>query len=156
MLYFAYGSNLDWSQMKDRCPSARFVCVAKLEDHKLAFTRYSSKSRKCGVADAVHEMNCAVWGIVYEIDMIDIGKLDKNEGFQPGRPRGQNSYVRKECRVFEKGEKEKPLLVNSYFVAKKESGHYPNEEYKSLIVNGAKYWPLPSEYIAQLERIETK
>jgi len=27
LLYFAYGSNLDWSQMKKRCPSAEFVGI---------------------------------------------------------------------------------------------------------------------------------
>jgi hypothetical protein len=41
MLYFAYGSNMNWQQMQDRCPSARFFGVALLPDHKLAFTRES-------------------------------------------------------------------------------------------------------------------
>ena len=50
MLYFAYGSNLDWAQMKSRCPSATFVDRAKLKDHRLAFTR-KSKDRDCGAAD---------------------------------------------------------------------------------------------------------
>jgi len=54
MLYFAYGSNLDFAQMRDRCPSALFVAIAKLPDHRLAFTRKSIK-RACGVADAVPE-----------------------------------------------------------------------------------------------------
>ena len=39
MIYFAYGSNLDFVQMRSRCPSAQFVAVAKLPDHQLAFTR---------------------------------------------------------------------------------------------------------------------
>jgi len=26
MLYFAYGSNLDWKRIKKRCPSASFYC----------------------------------------------------------------------------------------------------------------------------------
>jgi len=39
MLYFAYGSNMDWAQMRSRCRTARFVCVEKLKDHRLAFTR---------------------------------------------------------------------------------------------------------------------
>jgi hypothetical protein len=29
MLYFAYGSNMNWDQMRERCPSARFEFVAK-------------------------------------------------------------------------------------------------------------------------------
>ena len=59
-LYFAYGSNLHWPQMKERCPSARFHCVAKLKDHRLAFTR-KSISRDCGVADVVPEQGHDVW-----------------------------------------------------------------------------------------------
>lgn len=50
--YFAYGSNLDWHQMKKRCPYARFRCVAKLPNHRLAFTR-KSRTRGCGVSDVV-------------------------------------------------------------------------------------------------------
>ena len=40
--------------MKERCPSAKFVAVAKLTDHSLQFTR-RSVNRGCGVADAVPE-----------------------------------------------------------------------------------------------------
>ena len=83
MLYFAYGSNMNWQQMRERCPSARFVGVALLSEHKLAFTR-KSKKRGCGVADAVLEGGRKVWGVIYEIDdakckmgTMDI-KLDKD------------------------------------------------------------------------------
>src|SRR5207247_4630457 len=33
-LYFAYDSNMDWAQMKERCPFAKFVCRAKLPSHR--------------------------------------------------------------------------------------------------------------------------
>lgn len=46
-LYFAYGSNMAASQLLDRCPSMRFVTIAELPNHSLAFTRWSTK-RKCG------------------------------------------------------------------------------------------------------------
>src|SRR5260370_28717436 len=82
MLYFAYGSNMDWDQMKTRCPSACFVGVAVLRDHRLAFTR-RSKKRACGVADAVPEEGAAVWGAVFEIADVDIGRLDDTEGYRP-------------------------------------------------------------------------
>jgi len=52
MLYFAYGSNMDWNQIRGRCPSASFLGIAVLLDHRLAFSRYST-TRNCGVADAV-------------------------------------------------------------------------------------------------------
>jgi gamma-glutamylcyclotransferase (GGCT)/AIG2-like uncharacterized protein YtfP len=153
MLYFAYGSNLDWNQMRERCPSARFVCRAKLGDHRLAFTR-KSKCRGCGVADVLPADGHDVWGVVYQLDERDIGQLDKSEGFRPGRPLKENAYFRTECHVLNEGDKEKPLLVTTYIANKEKNPPLPNSEYKGLIVEGAKYWHLPEDYIKQLEQIE--
>jgi gamma-glutamylcyclotransferase len=98
MLYFAYGSNMDWSQMRERCPSARFFCVAKLKKDTLAFTRRSEK-RGCGVSDVIPNQARDVWGVVYGIDARDLSRLDKCEGFVPGRRREDNAYFREERRV---------------------------------------------------------
>jgi len=50
MLYFAFGSNMDWSRMRERCPSARFIFNAKLNGFRLDFTRYScNEPRLAGV-----------------------------------------------------------------------------------------------------------
>ena len=109
MLYFAYGSNLDWVQMKTRCPSVTFVSRAKLKDHRLAFTRKSTR-RGCGSADAVADECYNIWGVVYEIHERDVGSLDEAEGFFPGR--AQNAYTRQERHVSEDGDEQKPLLVH--------------------------------------------
>ena len=71
MLYFAYGSNMNWLQMQNRCPSARFLYRAVLPDYKLAFTRKSVK-RGCGVADVVPARGQNAWGVVYEISNLDV------------------------------------------------------------------------------------
>ena len=65
-MYFAYGSNLDWAQMKHRCPSAKFVCRAKLPTHRLAFT-IKDAERDCGVADVLPDQTKLAWGVVYEL-----------------------------------------------------------------------------------------
>ncbi len=70
---------MDWQQMRDR-PSARFMGVASLRDHRLAFTRRSVKGG-CGVADVVPVKGQVVWGAVFEIDDRDIGRLDVTEGY---------------------------------------------------------------------------
>jgi len=151
MFYFAYGSNMDWSQMRERCPSARFVCVSKLKDHRLAFSR-KSQNRGCGVADVIPEPNKEVWGVVFQIDEIDVGHLDQTEGFRPGR--GENAYIREEQHVFAEGDDKRPILVSVYFAIKEDNPPKPNVKYKQLMVNGAKYWHLPDAYIQELERIE--
>src|ERR1035437_3658265 len=133
MLYFAYGSNLDWGQMRERCPSSRFVGIALLRDHKLEFTRKSVK-RGCGVADAVAKDGSRVWGVVYEIADLDAGKLDASGGFNPGR--AKNSYYRRECLVFLDGEDPRPLTVSAYFGDPQPTPPRPNAAYKNLILTG--------------------
>jgi len=153
MLYFAYGSNLNWERMKERCPSAEFFCKASLPDYRIDFTRKSNKLN-CGVADIILDENNKVYGVIYRIDEIDLGKLDKNEGYIPQGDK--NAYKRIEIMVFEEDNKEKPIIAFTYEVVKKEFGKYkPNKEYKNLIVTGAKYWKLPENYINFLENIQT-
>lgn len=151
MLYFAYGSNMDWDQMKERCPSARFVGVAELRDHRLAFTRRSVK-RGCGVCDAVSHSGKVMWGAVFEIDEVDVGRLDMQEGYQPGR--AKNSYWRRECHVFLDGDNTQPMAVVSYFGDPQDNPPLPNSKYKNLLVLGARRWQLPDAYVKQLEAIE--
>ncbi len=151
MLYFAYGSNLNWNQIKGRCPSAEFFTAAKLKDYRLAFTRKSER-RGGGSADAVPEPGCNVWGIVYQMDENEITALDEAEDYVPGR--AQNSYTRQQCYVYADGNEEKPILVWLYFAEKQENPPLPSAAYKQLIVEGAKHWRLPQEYIQELEQIK--
>ncbi len=149
--YFAYGSNLDRNQMRLRCGSARFLCVAKLDNHRLAFT-HRSIYRKCGTADALPSKGHEVWGVVYQIHEADVRALDKREGFDANRSPALNAYTRAECRVYRDGKEHLPMKVQTYFVAK--PGELaPNAAYRDLIVNGARFWKLPAWYIKQIEGI---
>ena len=151
MLYFAYGSNLNWIQMKKRVSSSSFYGTAKLENYRLDFTR-ESINWGCGVADIVED-NKDVWGVIYQFDEKDLGRLDKCEGYNPNRVK--NAYRRIEKMVYLEGKKDQPMTVYTYEVIDKEFGkHKPNKDYKNLIVTGAKYWKLPKEYIKFLENIE--
>ena len=151
MLYFAYGSNMDWNQMRDRCPSSRFAGIAVLQDHTLAFTRKSVRLG-CGVADVVAEDGAHVWSVVYDIADLDVGKLDVSEGFRPGGDK--NSYYRRECLVFLDGEEQRPVTASAYFADPQPNPPLPNAAYKNLILVGGRYWHLPEEYIRELEKIE--
>ena len=151
MLYFAYGSNMNWQQMQDRCSSACFVGVALLPDHKLAFTRKSSK-RGCGVADAVPTQGQRVWGVLYEVAALDIAELDKSEGYLPGR--AKNSYFRRECVVLLNGDDQQPRTAFIYFGDPQPNPPLPNIDYKNLILLGARHWRLPEEFVRKLEAIE--
>jgi gamma-glutamylcyclotransferase (GGCT)/AIG2-like uncharacterized protein YtfP len=142
---------MDWDQIRERCPSVRFVGVACLRDHKLSFTRKSIK-RDCGVADVVSENGRKVWGVVYEICDHDVGKLDASEGYFPGRER--NSYWRRECLVFLNDDNQNTLTVSTYFAERELNPPLPNTKYKSQILKGARHWHIPEEYISELELIK--
>ena len=154
MLYFAYGSNMDAAQMKERCPCAKFVCRAKLPSHRLAFTLRSLR-RRCGVADILRDETKHVWGVVYELLESELENLDKDEDFNPGRPYGQNEYSRENCYVWHEGDAKRPLLVSLYRGHPQPNPPLPNCDYKNLIVEGAKQWQLPADYIQELESIQT-
>jgi gamma-glutamylcyclotransferase len=120
VLYFAYGSNMDWERMKERCPTAKFVTTALLPEHKLAFTRKATtgKFRGHGVADVVKSSEDSVWGVVFQIDEIDLGRVHKYEGYNPNIP-DTDGYKREERRVLEDGKENLPLTVWTYVVQKK-------------------------------------
>jgi cation transport regulator ChaC len=72
-LYFAYGSNMDFSQMSDRCPRAVTVNTAELPFH-----RFIINSR--GVATVVPDPASTVQGLVWNISGEDEHSLDLREG----------------------------------------------------------------------------
>jgi len=157
MLYFGYGSNMNWDEMKRVCRSPQFFCKAILSNYRLGFTWWS-ENRGCGVADAVKNSGSEIWGVVYEIDDDnDISVLDEKEGFHPGGELNKNTYTRKECTVFKEGQKNNPIKVFAYFVQNpKDRFQPPSVKYKNLLVTGAKFWGLPKKYIEKtLEQIET-
>ena len=78
--YFAYGSNMSYEQMKERCPDSKYVGVARLNGYKLDFTKMST-IRGGGVADIVESDDDCVYGILYTIIDDDLAKLDRFEGF---------------------------------------------------------------------------
>jgi gamma-glutamylcyclotransferase (GGCT)/AIG2-like uncharacterized protein YtfP len=155
MLYFAYGSNMDWAQMKERCPCAKFVFRAKLPSHRLAFTRMSVR-RGCGVADILRDETKEVWGVVYELLESELENLDKDEDFQTGRPDDQNDYTRENWYVWHEGDAKRPLLVALYRGHPQPNPPLPDCDYKNLIVAGARHWQLPVGYIQELEAIQTE
>jgi gamma-glutamylcyclotransferase (GGCT)/AIG2-like uncharacterized protein YtfP len=65
--------------MRLRCPRARFVSTARLEDHRLAFAGWSTRW-KGGVATVVPAEGANVPGALYRLDAADLAALDRFEG----------------------------------------------------------------------------
>ena len=94
MFYFAYGSNINRSQMNRRCSNQnpKFVTKGYLDGYKLVFDGYSS-SRNGLVADIRKADGFKLPFVIWEIsNQDDINSLDRSEGFQIARSPEDNSY----------------------------------------------------------------
>ena len=75
--YLAYGRNLNVRQMMIRCPSARMIGTATIEDYRLMF-----KGSKTGSYLTIEpEEGCSVPVGVWEVSEADERALDRYEGF---------------------------------------------------------------------------
>jgi gamma-glutamylcyclotransferase (GGCT)/AIG2-like uncharacterized protein YtfP len=142
--YFAYGSNLNWRQMQRRCPSSKFVTIAKLPDYEFGITRHS-RLRDCGTANVFPVNGKEVWGAVYEVSDADLIIMD---GFEDG-------YRREILSVYAPDNSSQPLRALVYIAEIESDVPPPNPEYKRLILEGAHQWNIPSSYIVMLETIQT-
>lgn len=136
MYYFAYGSNLDQQQMKERCSKARFIKRVYLENYEFVYDGYSVY-RKWAVANIVAKEGAIVWGALYEITEEDLEKLNKHEGYPA-------SYKREKLIVKDDEGKEYKAWV--YLRSPQEKGK-SSEEYRNIIIKGARRIGLPENYI---------
>jgi gamma-glutamylcyclotransferase (GGCT)/AIG2-like uncharacterized protein YtfP len=136
MKYFAYGSNMNHEQMKTRCPSSRFITKVFLEGYTFVYDGYST-IHKGAVANVIPSIGEIVWGGLFEINEDSLSALDFYEGYP-------TTYQRKELEVKDgKGQKYCAMV---YLRDKQEIGE-PSEEYRNLIIRGAKDCGLLEKYI---------
>ncbi|MER9414048.1 gamma-glutamylcyclotransferase family protein [Mesorhizobium sp. M0589] len=150
ILYFAYGSNMDILQMRERCPDAEIVGSGRLPDYALCFPRMSVK-RKCGVSSVEPFAGGEVWGVVYRLTATDLALLDRNEGYQSGRDRHLNSYTRLPVTVMMNGV---ATETQTYFAEPQSGTFLPSAAYLQHLRDGAKHQGLPDSYLALLDALE--
>ncbi|MEM2933263.1 MAG: gamma-glutamylcyclotransferase family protein [Candidatus Pacearchaeota archaeon] len=145
MFYFAYGSNLNHKQMRERCPNSKFFKRAYLEGYMFVYDGYSS-FRKGSVANIVPKEKSIVWGALWEIDGDCLKTLDRYEGYP-------YSYERKIVKVKDDSGKEYDAWV--YYREGKKEGR-PSEGYRNIILEGAKECNLPEDYIEEFIKQKAK
>lgn len=156
MLYFAFGSNLNPTQMKQRCPGHRVVGLGALRDYRLAFP-LTSHDWGGGVAGVQVAHGQTVWGIVYDLTEADLTSLDGYEHYLG--PGNQHSLYDRES-VFvdlvrpDDGSIPRRLKALSY-LARPSNPAPPSRRYLDAILEGARHHKLPEEYVAGLARIAT-
>lgn len=141
-LVFGFGSNMDLTQIKKRCPSAKLVTRAYVQDVEIRYTRYS-EVRKGGVADMYHAPGHKVWGLIVDISQEDLVLLDEIEC-------GGMGYKRIEVSAFDDNGKE--FKAYAYDVIDKKPDITPTKVYEWLVYSGAYNLNLPNFYLKHLKK----
>ena len=126
ILYFAYGSNMNFCQMKERCPTSQFICKAYLEGYKLVFDGFS-QSWNGPVANVIESAEHNVEGGLFKITESDLKTLERKEGY-PG------TYDRKKLTV--KDEMGNNFCALVYLRTGEELGQ-PPQSYLDTILKGS-------------------
>lgn len=69
--YAAYGSNLSFEQMSERCPKAEVMVAGRILDHRLDFARF---------ATITHDLSSTVPVGIYTMTQSDVETMDRREG----------------------------------------------------------------------------
>ena len=132
--YFAYGSNMDASQMGIRCEGAIRSSVARLDGHRFRINRG-------GVATVVAEPGAVVFGCLWRVTAAHLAELDRYEGVARG------VYERLGCVVGVDGSRYDALI---YVAADRAPGR-PRAGYLDRIVAAAEALGLPDDYLRELD-----
>jgi len=133
MKYFAYGSNMDVAQMKERCPDAELLDVAVLHGTSFRINRY-------GVATVIPSA-AKVYGVLWGISANDATNLSVYEG-------EKDEFYFKEV-VSVQPAKIQPLTATIYLAANIQPGK-PRSGYLELILRAAKAHGFPNDYMTEI------
>jgi hypothetical protein len=150
MLYFAYGSNLDAGQMRLRCPDARFVGRARLDDYRFCFPVWS-RIRQSGLISVEAAIGERVWGVLYDMHDADLIRLDQREGYDPNRPPSRNAFNRVTVKVA-RGQS-KTSDAETYVARPGMEARMPSADYLAYLLNLAAARGLPDEYQSRLRDV---
>ncbi|KAI5366573.1 putative gamma-glutamyl cyclotransferase, gamma-glutamylcyclotransferase [Septoria linicola] len=93
-IYFGYGSNLWLHQMRQRCPTSKYLGIARLKGYKwfiydrgyanIVKLSDEEETRQESDGRQKHDYRTEVWGLVYGLEASDEARLDVNEGVAHG------------------------------------------------------------------------
>jgi gamma-glutamylcyclotransferase (GGCT)/AIG2-like uncharacterized protein YtfP len=132
-IYFAYGSNMDVVQMKQRTGSASEIGIGSLAGY-----RFLINTR--GVATIVPNPDSLVWGVGFECTDEALRSLDLREGVAKNINHREHQTV-----TFTSGCHQ----VISYVASDNQEGR-PRPGYLEKILTAAQHWDLPEIYRTEL------
>ncbi|KAK3067620.1 hypothetical protein LTR53_015399 [Teratosphaeriaceae sp. CCFEE 6253] len=159
-LYFGYGSNLWKHQMQQRCPTSKYLGIARLNGYRwIIYDRgYANIVEIEKKDDNPKAYTDEVWGLVYSLQEDDEDRLDRNEGVPV-------AYTKEDLKVdfwqagsdghpdTKKKLKEVDMLV--YINRKMTTPHKPKKEYIYRMNQGIKdavKEGVPKKYVERVMR----
>jgi cation transport regulator ChaC len=141
-LYFAYGSNMDVSAMRSRCPKARPIGPARLARHRFVLMG------RTGYASVHRDSGAEVHGVLFDLAFSDIPPLDRYEDVAHGL------YVKAVQPVtLAQGGVRQALI---YLGTDTTVGGRPPPGYMDDVVAAARAAGLPGAYVARLEALVSR
>ena len=135
MLYFAYASNLNWHQMKNkRCPGSKYIQSYSLKGYKLIFS-HRNPNNKHGHANIEKNKNFSVPGAIWNLTKNHESTLDDYEAVNYNPQYYYKEYFRW---------KGKKVLV---YIQKIYTKRKPASSYLHTIIEGYKDCNLDMSYL---------
>ncbi|NYB72727.1 gamma-glutamylcyclotransferase [Sedimentibacter hydroxybenzoicus DSM 7310] len=147
---YIYCEWLDSSLVKKWIPDAKLVTTAVCPDHKVSFVSYKDDKGEefeggCCLTDAQGE---TLYGVVWEVSEEALLSLDKLVKINEGK------YTREYRAV--KGNDGVAYATVSHSIKNPTGISLPSKEYLSHMVEGAKEFNFPAEYVEKLEALGQK
>jgi AIG2-like family len=155
VIYFAYGSNMDPAQMRERCVGARARGIGFLADHRLHFPRWSDR-RLHAVASVEAFPGAHVWGVLFDMTPDDWTALHRFEGhFGAGHPK--NGYELMAVGICD-GTAPARTAAHTYIAnlhPERPDAGLTSARYLKQLIDGALAHGLPADYVAMLRAVPT-
>jgi gamma-glutamylcyclotransferase (GGCT)/AIG2-like uncharacterized protein YtfP len=139
-LYFAYGSNMDPRTLQKTVPGASPLGPGRLEGFRLEFNVYSDRWEG-GAANLEPDPDGHLWGVVWDIETDDLGKLDTYIGHP--------TFYRREDVAVQVGEE--TLECVTYRVAHQRGYVRPTSSYLARVRGAIRQQGLPPEALDIIE-----
>ncbi|MBN1234028.1 MAG: gamma-glutamylcyclotransferase [Candidatus Coatesbacteria bacterium] len=154
--YFAYGSNLDFTDLRLWCEYHKEppfypanVRKAFLLDYRLVFN-FFDEYRVCGIADVVKEKGYSVYGLIMELSANQLITLRRKEGYP-------DLYSELKVGIESEGSIIKDVITYSLRDELKSASYIaPSRYYRQLILSNARKYKFPEDYIKYILSNETR
>jgi hypothetical protein len=135
MLHFAYGSNMSRALMGARCPGARALGTATIPGWRFVVN-------PDGVGSIAPAAGALLHGVLWELGLRHLVAINAYESVDT------SLYLRRILPVTHGGRR-RPALA---YVARREGRGRARPGYITMVVEAAREWNLPDDYIRSLQR----